>query len=299
MMMRSLAAVSAVAWVGCATPQDPKSARPSLWDHHVAVYQAALAYRDAAASLRAAEAAFAASESGKSRVALENAKARLGQPNMALNPMWPELQKRAESLQALLNGAAPPVTASAPESVATPGDVATPRPDALNDAIARMTQTRVGLHGHELAQQDVEAAEAARDALTQALEDGQSISDKDDAYAARSQAGETLLSDVAEDIRLAHLIADFVAGPGAAQKKGVELSQKATEERDAKRRQRALREAREAFQDCVQDSRKMISEAPVLNRTALFLATSRTSPRKVAAACAQQQKAVAKKIASR
>jgi hypothetical protein len=172
-------------------------------------------------------------------------------------------------------------------------------PDALAAAIAGMAKARAGLHGHELLSHDVEIAEQARDVLSRAVADGKALADEDGASATQVKSGVELLSAVAEDIRLAHLIADFVAGPGAAHKKGYALFQRAGSERDVRRRQAALRAARNAFQDCVVDSRKMISEAPVLSRTALFLAAARTSPKKIAATCEQQQRALAKRIASR
>jgi hypothetical protein len=170
---------------------------------------------------------------------------------------------------------------------------------ALGDATVRLTVARAGLHGHELSMDDVAVAEHARDVLSAAVDEAKPRMDKDPELASSVQAATDLLKDVDEDIRLAHLIADFVAGPGAASKKGMALSQKASGEHDSRKRHAALKEAEDAFQTCAADSQKMMTESPVLNRTALFLATFRTSPKKIASACAQQQKAMARKIAAR
>jgi hypothetical protein len=169
----------------------------------------------------------------------------------------------------------------------------------LADAMTDVTKARAGLHGHELAKSDVETAEKSRDALSQALDQGKALAEKDEAYANKAKEGAQLLTDASDDIKLATLIADFVDGPGAAEKKGVALSKQAMSEHNVAKRRATLQEARDAFHDCEKDSLKMLSESPVLNRTALFLSTERTSPKKVASACAVQKKVVSKKIATR
>jgi hypothetical protein len=297
MRIQTLLVGGAVAWMGCATPGAGPGAPLSAWDRNLATFRAAWLYREASASLRKADDAWNAGDRAGAHAALDRAKAAAAHPEMPSNPDWPALEVRLTATEARLSGAPTPSPVVAePSLVAAPAAVlpAEPpavTPDALAAALADLAKARAGLHGHELSSQDVEVAEKARDVLSRAVADG-----KD---AAQVKAGDELLSAVAEDIRLAHLIADFVAGPGAAHKKGYALSQRAGGERDARRRQAALRAARDAFQDCVVDSRKMISQAPVLGRTALFLATDRTSPKKIAAACDQQQRALAKRIASR
>jgi hypothetical protein len=98
------------------------------------------------------------------------------------------------------------------------------------------------------------------------------------------------------EIRLAGLIADFVAGPGEAQKKAHSLLEKAKTESSARMRMDAQREARAELQECIRRSQKMIAENDVLNRTALFLAKERTSPKKVFAACTAELKALDRKL---
>jgi hypothetical protein len=172
-------------------------------------------------------------------------------------------------------------------------------PPALGEVTVRLTVARAGLHGHELSRDDVAVAEHARDALSAAVDEAKPRMDKDPELASGVQVAIDLLKDVDEDIRLARLIADFVAGPGAASKKGMALSQKASAEPDSMKRQAALKEAQGAFQACASDSQKMMTVSPVLSRTALFLATSRTSPKKIATVCAEQEREIAREIAAR
>jgi hypothetical protein len=293
-------AVAAATLCGLLMLRDARAEVSSSSDYATAALPAALLYRDVAASLDKAQAAVKAGEMDKARAALAQAEESLAQPNTALKSIRRDLERRASFVEGQLSATtcvAVPIVAV----VAAPAQAerkAAP-PMALGEAMDRMTAARAGLHGHELSREDVEIAEIARDVLTTAVEGSKPRLEKEPELAVRVQVATELLTDVAEDIRLAHLIADFVAGPGAAQKKGVALTQKAGAERDSKKRHAAMKEAQDAFQECATDSEKMMSESPVLSRTALFLATSRTSPKKIATACAQQQKALARRIASR
>jgi hypothetical protein len=264
-------------------------------DYASAVYPAALLYRDAAASLDQAQAAIKAGEMDQARAALAKAEASLALPNTALKSMRRDLERRASFVAGQL---AATTCVQAPVASAPVAHPAAP-PMAIGDATIRMTVARAGLHGHELSMDDVAVAEHARDTLSAVVDEAKPRMDRDPELASGVQVASDLLKDVDDDIRLAHLIADFVAGPGAASKKGMALSEKASAERDSRKRHAALKEAEDAFQTCAADSQKMMTESPVLNRTALFLSMSRTSPKKVASACAQQQKAIAHKIAAR
>jgi hypothetical protein len=293
-------AVAAATLCGFLMLRDARAEVSSPSEYATAVLPAALLYRDASASLDTAQSAIKAGEMDKARAALAKAEEGLAQPNTALKSIRRDLEKRASFVEGQLSATtcpAVPVAAAAPAPAQAERKAAPPM--ALGEAMDRLTAARAGLHGHELSKEDVEIAEIARDVLTAAVEGSKPRMEKDPELANHVQVATELLTDVADDIRLAHLIADFVAGPGAAQKKGMALSQKAGAERDSKKRHAALKEAQDAFQECATDGEKMMSESPVLNRTALFLATSRTSPKKVATACAQQQKALARRIASR
>lgn len=280
----------------CATTQSG-NAQQSPSDRAVALRDSMRLSKETTALLDSADASIKAGEMDKAKGALASAKTNLADPHMALSTKHQDLEKREADLEAKLTAPAPEPVAAAPE--AAPAKPVVDAPKALDDAMADMTKARAGLHGHELAKADVETAEKARDTLSQALDDGKDFAQKNDDYAAKAKEGAQLLTDASDDIRLATLIADFVTGPGADKKKGLELSKKAMTEHDASKRRADFKEARAAFEGCEQASLKMMSESPVLNRTALFLSTERTSPKKIASACAQQKKLVAKKIASR
>jgi hypothetical protein len=289
----------------CATPSQGPSNR---WSDRIVVLKEAMRLSQATSeSLNAAQAALGADDVDRAQSALTDAKHDLADPNMQWSNDRAQLAERESRLEQQLAA----VRASGPKSGTTNVHVsasestpvaATPAEDpleSLQQAMAQMTKDRARLHGHELAAADVEAADRAYAALSQALEKGKAVAERDVNYASRATEAAKLLSDVEEDVRLGRLIAEFVDGPGASQKKGFALSQEARTEADSAKRHAAFKQAHAAFKDCEQGSLKMLSESPILNHTALFLSAERTSPKKVAAACAQQQKAIAKKIASR
>jgi hypothetical protein len=159
----------------------------------------------------------------------------------------------------------------------------------------RLVAGRAGLHGHELTNDDVEKANAANTDVKDALRKLQAAESEDPAAKEVAQGAMKLLDDVKEELDLGKLIADFVAGPGASQKKAAELMEQAKDEASAEQR-KDWAAARAAYRACAADSQKMMADSPILNRTALFLSTTRTSPKKVAAACKAEAKALDKKL---
>ena len=269
----------------------------------MALRNEARTYREAQDLLNDTEASIKASKPENAKTSLAEAKTKLASPELAQSAKRGDLEKRAAELEKQISvpvaeqPAAEPSQAGAP-SAAAPAPAPAPAPAkveqvdpkaALEKAEADLTQARTGLHGHELSKDDVETARTAREALSKALETGRANENNPD-YAELAHNGSTLLTESESDIRLATLIADFVAGPGAAKKQAATLVDQAKALKDGKKRAKAQSEARAALQTCMDDSKKMMTDNPILTRTALFLSTERTSPKKVATACAAQLK---------
>jgi hypothetical protein len=301
-MQRVLPALALLTLLGaCATEQHAGSGSGRA----IALRNEARMYREAQDLLNDTEASIKASKPENAKTSLAEAKAKLASPEMAESAKRGDLEKRAAELEKQITvpvaeqPAVEPAMAASPSGApsAMPAAVA-PAPakveqvdpkGALEKAEADLTHARSGLHGHELSKDDVETARTAREALSKALETGRANENNPD-YAELAHNGSTLLTESEAEIRLATLIADFVAGPGAAKKQAATLVDQAKALKDAKKRAKAQSEARAALQTCVDDSKKMMTENPVLTRTALFLSAERTSPTKVASACAAQMK---------
>jgi hypothetical protein len=207
----------------------------------------------------------------------------------------------AEPAKAPAQVAAPAAKAPAAAAPSAPAPVVKQTPPAedpakvLRSAMERLVAGRAGLHGHELTNDDVEKANAANTDVKDALRKLQAAESEDPAAKEVAQGAMKLLDDVKEELDLGKLIADFVAGPGASQKKAAELMEQAKDEASAEQR-KDWAAARAAYRACAADSQKMMADSPILNRTALFLSTTRTSPKKVAAACKAEAKALDKKL---
>jgi hypothetical protein len=281
---------------GCATMSDPPAV--NVRERSAALQAANRLAQETEKLLSDAESEIKASEIERAKNAIAQARQNLTQPEMAFSDKRAALEQRAKQNENWI-AQLPPAPA---QRVAAPQPKVDPT-EVLQNAEAALAQARAGLHGHELAQDDVRAARSAREALSGALEANKGLDVKDDAVAALVKAGVAAVEESDAEIKLAALIADFVAGPGAAHKKAYELIEQAKREANAAKRNDAQREARGALEECVRDSRKMIVDNDVLNRTALFLAEERTSPKKVSAACAAQMRALdrrlGKNIASR
>jgi len=218
-----------------------------------------------------ADAAIQASKPTDATTALEAAKANLDNPDLTVTGKRDEYAARAALLTRKL----------AELRAAQPVEPPKPAVPSLDKAEADLAEARKHLHGHELSASDVETAQAAREQFQQSLAAHEASDDKRDEH-------QQLLSDTDAEIRLAGLIADYVAGPGAEVKKGHELEQSAQ-----------VKEARAAFASCAEGTKKMLASEPVLGRTAIILADQRTSPKQVGSFCAAQAKKLGKKLARR
>jgi hypothetical protein len=218
-----------------------------------------------------ADAAIQASKAADAQAALDAAKANLDNPDLTVTGKRDEYASRAALLTRKLSEL----------RAAQPAEPAKPAAPSLDKAEADLVEARKHLHGHELSAADVVSAQAAREKFQQSLEANQASDEKRDEH-------QQALSDADAEIRLAGLIADYVAGPGAAVKKGHELEQSAQ-----------VREARAAFASCAESTQKMLASEPVLGRTAIILADQRTSPKQVGSFCAAEAKKLGKKLARR
>jgi hypothetical protein len=305
-------ALFAAGWLGCAAPSASTLTDRTNYQYDDPTFDLGREIADeTAVLLTEAQGALQKKDASKAKSLLGRAEARLESPAIRVDSRYESLGQLSDKLSAQLaqvqREQAAPAVVAAPPAQPEVGPVAKaspppPPPKAqdlakqVQEAMDAMVATRAGLHGHELAQADVDRAVKARDGLTESVKNLSAADGKNPAHEELTGKAGEMLESVKEDIELGQLIANFVEGPAAAQKKALNLLSEANAETDNAKRKSALTDAREAFLSCASESQKMLAESPVLNRTALYVDTNRTSPKKVAAACATQAKALDKKL---
>jgi hypothetical protein len=146
------------------------------------------------------------------------------------------------------------------------------------------------LKRHELAGADIDRANDRANALKDALNDGKELEIKDANYGLYAKHQYRLLEQSRPEIELGKLRLEFAGGPGKTRQEAVEVSKRATLEKDRRKQSKLRTKARQMFAACANEGQGMLARFPKLAAAVTKMGDEELSPQFVVKSCAQRAK---------
>jgi len=142
----------------------------------------------------------------------------------------------------------------------------------------------------ELAGADIDRANERANALKDALNDGSELEVKDARYAAYAKRQYRLLEQSRSEIELGKTRLEFAGGPGKTRQQALEVSKRATLERDRRKQAKLRTKARQMFAACANEGQGMLARFPKLASAVTKMGDEEVSPQFVVKSCTLRAK---------
>ncbi len=160
----------------------------------------------------------------------------------------------------------------------------------VEKALAELEPAIAALKKHELAGADIDRGNDSANALKDALNDGKELEIKDANYGLYAKHQYRLLEQSRSEIELGKARLEFAGGPGKMRQQALDVSRRATLEKDRHKQSKLRTKARQMFAECAQEGQGMLRRFPRLAAAVTRMGDEELSPQRVVKSCAQRAK---------
>lgn len=160
----------------------------------------------------------------------------------------------------------------------------------VEKALAEFEPAMAALKKRELASADVDRANDRANALKDVLNDGKELEIKDANYGLYAKHQYRLLEQSRSEIELGKARLEFAGGPGKTRQQALEVSRRATLEKDRRKQSKLRTKARQMFVECANEGQGMLARFPKLAAAVTKMGDEELSPQRVVKSCAQRAK---------
>ena len=170
----------------------------------------------------------------------------------------------------------------------------------VEKVLAEFEPAIAALKKHELGGADIDRANDRANALKDVLNEGKELEVKDANYGLYAKHQYRLLEQSRSEIELGKARLEFAGGPGNTRQKALDVSRRATLEKDRKKQSKLRTKARQMFAECANEGRGMLARFPKLAAAVTKMGDEELSPQRAVNSCverAKEPKAASPKLA--
>jgi len=160
----------------------------------------------------------------------------------------------------------------------------------VEKVLAEFEPAIAALKKPELAGADIDRANERANALKDALNEGKELEVKDANYGLYAKHQYRLLEQSRLEMELGKVRLEFAGGPGKTRQQALEVSKRATLERDRRKQAKLRTKARQMFAACANEGQGMLARFPKLAAAVTKMGDEELSPQRVVKSCTERAK---------